>query len=767
MFANTKLHIRLEHQHKLIGELSSDDITGEVLIGRSREAKLVIPSEDRAASSKHAVLKKKLGSVVIADAGSRNGLFFAGERITERKLCPGDCVKIGECELIVSSDVPQKEGGKGPTAASVAYSCHRLECLTGVMKGEFIDLSRPTVRVGSDPDSELHISDSLISRRHAELTLDEKGECWVNDLKSANGTFVNRIPLSGKKRMLKDGDIVSFAFMDFRFLDKAVKHTRSYFWVKIASVGATLVAGAIFYFAYLVGTSSAPDLIKLSKGYAGQERFAEARKCLESAQNARQFEQYRLERDALLDQLNTWEKTYNDWNDVKKNIKVKEYAAAVRMLGSMQYDRMENWNWNELTAIKCKNQAAKVKEYLDTFLKIFASLKNTELSVDALRDMQQQLAKMIEQMESSHDELFNPLVDSSRKVLEVLSSNLSNLDAMNSALSLLEQAYPNFKMIVAELSDVEQKSTGTVKVMAGRYLIPIRKMQAIQDQLLRNATALSALKFDQISTAIELPTVDECAVNPYINSQRKNIENIDKNFQIASQQIQLLLDVFKRSNIEVFKTPRLIQSFMEEDMWTDVFACDALKRKIPKRNRVEPEGAYDRVLGIEYFYELLRVLPEKYDDVALESMVFKPECVQIKILFRHFVDFSNFVTLPQNKWLLRGEIQKIHLYCQEQMANREKIITFLFDGGNAEPLSRRSIIGRALAIHLAPDGRFSRDVSEKVADDFKKFRTPLVMLNNEYDTATPEKGIQLRAQIMAKGLPGDPIVRRMWATLQE
>jgi pSer/pThr/pTyr-binding forkhead associated (FHA) protein len=766
MFTNAKLHLRLEHQHKLVGELSADDIKSEALIGRSRESQLVIPSEDRSASSKHAILKKKMGSLVIVDAGSRNGLFFAGDRITERKLAAGDCIKIGECDLIVSSGAVQKSG-KPLAATADANACHRLECLTGAMKGEFIDLARPTVRVGSDPDSELHLSDSIISRRHAELTLDEKGECWVNDLKSANGTFVNRIPLSGKKRMLKDGDIVSFAFMDFRFLDKAVKHTRSYFWVKIASVGATLVAGVIFYFAYLVGTSSAPELIKLSKQYARQERFAEARTSLESAQKARQFEQYRLERDALLDQVATWEKTYTDWNNVKRNIKAKEWPSAVRLLGSMQYDRMENWNWNELTAIKSKNQAAKVKEYLDAFLKIQASLKNAEQGVDTLRQMQQELAKIIEQMEATTEELYAPILEASRKVFDTLSSNLSNLDGMNNALAQLEQLYPNFKLIVAELSDVEQKSTGTVKVMAGRYLIPIRKMQALQDQLLRNATALTALKFEQITPVVDLPTVDECAVNPYINSQRKNIENIDKNFQIASQQIQLLLNVFKKSNVEIYKTPRLIQLFLEDEMWADVFGCDALKRKIPKRNRTEPEGAYDRVLGIEYFYELLRVLPEKYDDVALESMAFQPECVQIRTFFRQFVDFSDFVTLPQNKWLLRGEIQKLHLYCQEQVANREKIVTFLYEGRGADPLSRRSLIGRALALHLAPDGRFSREEREKVAEDLKKFRLPLITLNNEYDSATPERGIELRTQIMAKGIPGDPIVRRMWATLQE
>jgi hypothetical protein len=72
-----------------------------------------------------------------------------------------------------------------------------------------------------------------------------------------------------------------------------------------------------------------------------------------------------------------------------------------------------------------------------------------------------------------------------------------------------------------------------------------------------------------------------------------------------------------------------------------------------------------------------------------------------------------------------------------------------------------------LALHLAPSGRFSREVSEKVAEDFKKFRLPLVKLNNDYDAATPEKAIELRSQILGAGIPGDPVVRRMWATIQE
>jgi len=123
MFSKGRLQFRLEHQHKVIGELFSDDIAGEVVIGRSNSCALIIPSEDRAASSKHAMLKKKMGSVFIVDAGSRNGLFFKGERITERKLSAGDCIKIGESELFVTSVAEQKLAA---AAAAVIMNRPRL-----------------------------------------------------------------------------------------------------------------------------------------------------------------------------------------------------------------------------------------------------------------------------------------------------------------------------------------------------------------------------------------------------------------------------------------------------------------------------------------------------------------------------------------------------------------------------------------------------------------------------------------------------------------
>jgi hypothetical protein len=41
-------------------------------------------------------------------------------------------------------------------------------------------------------------------------------------------------------------------------------------------------------------------------------------------------------------------------------------------------------------------------------------------------------------------------------------------------------------------------------------------------------------------------------------------------------------------------------------------------------------------------------------------------------------------------------------------------------------------------------------------------RNDLIPINREYNDATAERQIVIRNTILSKGLPGDPLVRRMW-----
>jgi hypothetical protein len=68
-------------------------------VGRGATNDVALP-EDEYASSRHARFEPRRDGVWIEDIGSTNGTFVNGIRLTrERKLVPGDVVRIGETDL--------------------------------------------------------------------------------------------------------------------------------------------------------------------------------------------------------------------------------------------------------------------------------------------------------------------------------------------------------------------------------------------------------------------------------------------------------------------------------------------------------------------------------------------------------------------------------------------------------------------------------------------------------------------------------------------
>ncbi|MGD2081833.1 MAG: FHA domain-containing protein [Chromatiales bacterium] len=80
--------------------------------------------------------------------------------------------------------------------------------------GKRVPLDRQRVRIGRDPDSEVHLDDPSISRRHALLTRVYK-EYFVEDQHSTNGTVLNGRKVF--KHMLKHGDILEVGSFRFRY----------------------------------------------------------------------------------------------------------------------------------------------------------------------------------------------------------------------------------------------------------------------------------------------------------------------------------------------------------------------------------------------------------------------------------------------------------------------------------------------------------------------------------------------------------------------
>ncbi len=74
----------------------------------------------------------------------------------------------------------------------------------GLLAGKRYPVTATGLRLGRDPENEVHIDDTGVSRQHARVLL-HNGAVWVQDAGSRNGLFVNgqRVP---DHKQVKEGD---------------------------------------------------------------------------------------------------------------------------------------------------------------------------------------------------------------------------------------------------------------------------------------------------------------------------------------------------------------------------------------------------------------------------------------------------------------------------------------------------------------------------------------------------------------------------------
>jgi len=68
--------------------------------------------------------------------------------------------------------------------------------------------------IGRSPESDLQLSDTSVSRKHAMMAIGENG-AYIEDLHSANGIAVNRRRV--RSAQLVDGDVIEIGRRRFRF----------------------------------------------------------------------------------------------------------------------------------------------------------------------------------------------------------------------------------------------------------------------------------------------------------------------------------------------------------------------------------------------------------------------------------------------------------------------------------------------------------------------------------------------------------------------
>lgn len=202
----------VKDRQKTIQEL--DLTTEKVLIGRAENC--TIKLEDPLVSREHCEIREAGGKYFLSDLESANGTYVGSRRISrDYELKENDIIKVGPYTIgftLSEFEKPTRiigvaEGGRTEKATEIfSFSgAPRVLIRSGSEVGKIYDLSNNPL-VGRDPECDILLNESTVSRRHARFQfIDNK--ITVMDVGSRAGTRING-KLIDKPTMLKDGDKV-------------------------------------------------------------------------------------------------------------------------------------------------------------------------------------------------------------------------------------------------------------------------------------------------------------------------------------------------------------------------------------------------------------------------------------------------------------------------------------------------------------------------------------------------------------------------------
>ncbi len=90
-----------------------------------------------------------------------------------------------------------------------------FEGVSGELKDQRFPLANEQIWIGRTSDNHIIVPEKNVSRRHAMLNL-RNNECWIKDMKSKNGTFVNEQRIS--EVQLFPNDIVRICSSSFKII---------------------------------------------------------------------------------------------------------------------------------------------------------------------------------------------------------------------------------------------------------------------------------------------------------------------------------------------------------------------------------------------------------------------------------------------------------------------------------------------------------------------------------------------------------------------
>ncbi len=214
-----KLSIEDDQANQTVVDLTRDEYS----VGR--DVANTVRLTERNISRKHALLRKNGVGWIVKDAGSYNGCFINGARVsTEAVLKHGDLLQLGDyrLELLDDTIVARLDSDSksttipGRQSQTIRELPNRIVMISGPAIGASFPLLDKRIVIGRGEDCDLPVNDTSVSRVHAEIHAIDGGQWEVVDRDSSNGVRVNGVEL--KRAILDAGDVVELGDVQLKFV---------------------------------------------------------------------------------------------------------------------------------------------------------------------------------------------------------------------------------------------------------------------------------------------------------------------------------------------------------------------------------------------------------------------------------------------------------------------------------------------------------------------------------------------------------------------
>ena len=789
MFAPKRLLFRLELHGRVIYEVYSDDVKSDITIGRNGDNSWIIPEEDRSASGRHARIVFKNKNFYIEDAGSRNGIYFRGERIREKKLSANDLFSIGDCKLIVEQVIA--------VAANTGESeFHKFEQLSGKNKGKIYRLTETCIKIGSSSGCAIMIEDSLVSHIHAVIENHNDGTCWIKDMKSRNGTKVNGFLLTEENaetgRMLKDGDVVSIAYIDLRFWDKNITHIRSHLALKIGIIVATLAIAIGGYFAFQTISPSAKKIRLNAEAYAARGEFETAHEILESAVTARGADADIEQRMEFSRKLKIWKNTLETWNKIQKllsgNPEDGDLYEANELFSSLISSDREAWQWNASKASSEMQKAHETQKLLSILLGAEDWFSKSENDIAYLKRLRNNLQTAVTACKKNPQAYQNILLvraaDIANEMTAVENEYVNTLETINEyksdaattdIIKRIETIKLNAGVRIEKRKKAGKTYSETIIKMCDGLLTPLYKLQNSKKILNANYACVAEFNFDEFRGDILLPNSEECIVATTLSLRRAEMEKSNRRLKNLSVQLKNFRTYFHNHSLYPAVKSALLIDIFDEKIWNKVLDCDCLKLAQPSYSDKQWYSMYDKTLGVYVFWEYLRSVGGEFDTTIFEER-FKPDLFSSREIFNHLEVFVSFCN-PSSRLPFFGDINRLkkindgnNKFVAHQniavniLKQRDALVIRMYEMYKRNPEKRNGIIAGGVALYLSPEKGdiLPKDFSDKLSKSLKSLRKTLSSLTQQSGDIAPEKIIQNEKEILELGIPGDSFLKQPW-----